>query len=85
LLIIPLYLIRNFFKFIVRKTTIDESFLLSKNFVRWDRYKCLELKNEICHHPNKLEILSEELRNEEHSEDTIIEKFINTTNSIAKD
>jgi len=59
--------------------------LLSKNFVRWDRYKCLELKNEICHHPNKLEILSEELRNEEHSEDTIIEKFINTTNSIAKD
>jgi len=50
----------------------------------WDRYKCLELMKEICHH-NTLEILSEEIENEELSIDCVIEKFINTTNSIAKD
>ena len=33
---------------------------------------------------NKFEILSEEVGNEEFSIDCIIEKFINTTNSIAK-
>ena len=47
-------------------------------------YKCLELKKEICDH-NKFEILSEELENEELSVGCIIEKFINATNSIAKD
>ena len=59
-------------------------FLLPKKFVRWDRYKCLEQKKEICHH-NKFEILSEEIGNEELLIDCVIEKFINTTNSIAKD
>ena len=53
--------------------TTDESFLLQKKFVRWDRYKCLEQKKEICHH-NKFEILSEEIRNEELSADSINEK-----------
>jgi len=66
------------------KITTDESFLLPKKFVRWDRYKCLEQKKEICLH-NKFEILSEEIRNEELSKDCVIEKSINTTNSIAKD
>jgi len=47
------------------------------------RYKCLELKNEIYDH-NKFEILCEELGNEEFSADSIVEKFINTTNSNAK-
>ena len=55
-----------------------------KKFVRWDRYKCLEQKKEICHH-NKFEILSKEIGNEELSIDCGIEKFINITNSIAKD
>ena len=59
-------------------------FLLPKKFVRWDRYKCLEQKKEIYHH-NKFEILSEEIGNEELSMDCVIEKIINTTNSIAKD
>ena len=58
--------------------------MLPKEFVRWDRYKCLEQKKEICHH-NKFDILSEEIGNEELSIDCVIEKFINTTNSIAKD
>ena len=62
-----------------KKITTDESFLLpKKKFVRWDRYKCLEHKKEICHH-NKFEILSEEIGNEELSIDCVIEKFINTT------
>jgi len=52
-----------------------------KKFVRWDRYKCLEQKKEICHH-NKFEILSEEIGNEKLSINCVIEKFINTTNSI---
>jgi len=67
-----------------KKIATDESFLLPKKFVRWDRYKCLEQKKEICHH-NKFEILREEIENEELSIDCVIEKFINTTNSIAKD
>jgi len=67
-----------------KKITTDESFLLSKKFVSWDRYKCLEQKKEICYH-NKFEILSEEIGNEELSIDCVIEKFINITNSIAKD
>jgi len=67
-----------------KKITTDESFLLPKKFVRWDKYKCLEQKKEICHH-SKFEILSEEIGNEELSIDCVIEKFINTTNSIAKD
>ena len=34
-----------------KKFITDESFLLpKKKFVRWDRYKCLEQKKEICHH-----------------------------------
>ena len=69
-----------------KKTTTSESFLLPKKkfFFRWDRYKYLELKNEICHY-NKFEVLSKELGNEELSKDCVIEKFINTNNSIAKD
>jgi len=67
-----------------KKITTDESFLLPKKFVRWDRRKCLEQKKKICHH-NKFEILSEEIGNEELSIDCIIEKFINPINSIAKD
>jgi len=59
-------------------------FCYQKKFVRWDRYIYLKLKNEICHH-NKFEVLREELGNEELSVDCIIEKFINTTNFIAKD
>jgi len=59
-------------------------FCYQKKFVRWDRYKYLELKKEISHH-NYFEILSEELGNEELSADSIVEKFINTTNSIAKE
>jgi len=56
-----------------------------KKIVWWDRYKCLELKRKkICDH-NKFKILSEELGNRELSVDCIVEKFINTTNSIAKD
>jgi len=66
-----------------KKTSTDESFLLPKNFVRWDRYKCLEQRKEICHH-NKFEILSEVIGNGELSVDYIIEKITNTTNSIAK-
>ena len=66
-----------------KKITTDESFLLPKKFVRWDRYKCLEQKKEICHH-NKFEIFSEEIGNVELSIDCVIEKLINT-NSIAKD
>ena len=66
-----------------KKATTDESFLLPKKFVRWDRHKCLELKKEICHH-NKFKIHSEEIGNKELSIDCVIEKFINTTNSIAK-
>ena len=69
-----------------KKTTTDESFLLSnkkKKFVRWDRYKCLELKKEIWDH-NKFEILSEELGNKVLSADSIVEKFINITNSGAR-
>jgi len=63
-----------------------EIFFLKKKKKKnlWDRYKCLELMKEICHH-NTLEILSEEIENEELSIDCVIEKFINTTNSIAKD
>ena len=67
-----------------KKITTDESFLLAKKFVRWDRYKCLEQKKEVCHY-NKFEILNEEKGNEELSIDCVIEKFINATNSIAKD
>ena len=67
-----------------KKTTTDESFLLPKKIIRWDRYKSLELKKEICDH-NKFEILSEELGNEELSVDSIVEKALTTTNSIAKD
>jgi len=44
----------------------------------------LNLKKKICHH-NKFKILSEEIGNEELSIDCVIEKFINTTNSITKD
>jgi hypothetical protein len=48
-----------------------------KKFIRWDRYKCLEFKNEIYdHNHNKFEVLSEELGNEELSADSIVEKFI---------
>jgi len=68
-----------------------ESFLLpkkkkkkkKKKFVRWDWYKCLELKKETCDH-NKFKICSKELGNEELSEDSIVEKFITTTNSTGK-
>ena len=67
-----------------KKTTTDKSFLLPKKFVKWDRYKCLLLQKEICQY-NKFEILCEELGNEELSVDCVIEKFINITNSIAKD
>jgi len=67
-----------------KKTTTDKSISLPKKFVRWDRYKCLERKKEISDH-NKFEFLSEELGNREHSKDCIVEKVINTTNSIAKD
>jgi len=42
-----------------------------KKFVRWDRYKYLELNKEICHH-NKFEILSEEIGNEILSIDYVI-------------
>ena len=41
-------------------------FCYQKKFVRWDRYKSLEQKKEICHH-NKFKILSEEIGNEELS------------------
>ena len=47
--------------------------MLPKKFVRWDSYKCLEQKKEICHH-NKFEILSEEIGNEELSIGCVIEK-----------
>jgi len=67
-----------------KKTTTDKSISLPKKFVRWDRYKCLERKKEISDH-NKFEFLSEGLGNREHSKDCIVEKVINTTNSIAKD
>jgi len=43
----------------------------------------LNKRKEICHH-NKFEILSEEIGNEKLSIGCDIEKFINTTNSIAK-
>ena len=43
LLTILLYLIILPLIVYFKKTTMDESFLLSKKFVRWDRYKCLEL------------------------------------------
>ena len=56
-----------------------------KKFVsRWDWYKCLELKKEICDH-HKFDILREELGNGELSADSIVEKFINSSNSITKD
>ena len=58
--------------------------MLPKIFVRYDKYKCLEVKNKICDH-NKFDIFCEELGNEELSVSCIVEKFINTTNSIAKD
>jgi hypothetical protein len=54
------------------------------HFVRWNRYKYLELKKEICDH-NKINILNEEFGNGELSSDCIVEKFINTTNFITKD
>jgi len=41
-------------------------------------------KKKICDH-NKFDILSEELGNEELLVDCRVEKFINTTNSRAKD
>ena len=59
--------------FIVRKLPLMNHFCYQKKFVRWDRNKCLEQKKEICHH-NKFEILSEEIRNEELSADSINEK-----------
>jgi hypothetical protein len=55
LLIFLLYLIIKLLVVYCKKTTTEESFLLPKKFVRWNRYKCLELKNEICHH-NKFEV-----------------------------
>jgi len=55
---------------------------VTKKIFKWDRYKCFELKKEMCHH-NKFEILNEKLGNEELSIDYVIEKFINTTNSIS--
>jgi hypothetical protein len=44
----------------------------------------LNLRKEICDN-NKFEILSKESGTEELSVDCIVEKFINTTNFIAKD
>jgi len=44
----------------------------------------LNKRKKICYH-NKFEILCEEIGNEELSINCVIEKFINTTNSIAKD
>jgi hypothetical protein len=58
--------------------------LLLKKFVRWDRYKCLKLKKEICDQ-NKFEIFSEELGNGELYTDSIVELLINTSNSIIMD
>ena len=86
LIILLCYLVINLLIVYCKKITTDESFLLQKKKKKnlWDRYKCLELMKEICHH-NTLEILSEEIENEELSIDCVIEKFINTTNSIAKD
>ena len=55
---------------------------VTKKIFKWDRYKCFELKKEMCHR-NKFEILNEKLGNEELSIDYVIEKFINTTNSIS--
>ena len=57
--------------------------MLPKIFVRYDKYKCLEVKNKICDH-NKFDILNEELGNGEFSVDSIVENFINTTNSVTK-
>jgi len=54
-------------------------------FVRWDRYKCLELKKEIFDH-NKFEIQSKEFRKCRNFQLIVkLKKFINSTNSIAKD
>jgi len=44
--------------------------LLTKKFIKKNRFKCLELKKEICD-PNKFDILSEELINGELSADNI--------------
>jgi hypothetical protein len=63
---------------------LDESILFPKNFVKRDGYKFLEFKNEVCDY-NKFNTLGDELRNEEISVNCIVEKFINTTDSIAKD
>ena len=86
LLIIILYLIVKHLIVYCKKSTTDESFLLPKKKKLFNRIgiKCLELKKEIRDH-NKFEILSEELGNEELSEESIVEKFISTTNSITKD
>ena len=54
-----------------KKTTTDESFLFQKKFVMWERYKCLELKKEICDH-NKFNILIEKLGNGELNLITVV-------------
>jgi len=58
--------------------------LLTKNFIRWYRYRYLELKREIWDH-NKFDIFNDELGTGELSADGMIEKFIHTTNSLVKD
>ena len=45
--------------------------LNKKKIVRWDRYKCLELKKEICDH-NKFNILIEKLGNGELNLITVV-------------
>jgi hypothetical protein len=57
--------------------------LPKKKIVRWDKYKCLKLKKEICDH-NNFDNLSEKFGNDELSTNSIVEKFINTNISIAK-
>jgi len=63
---------------------MNHFFVTKNNLLVGIGVNALNLRNIFFDH-NKFDILSDELGNGELSEDSIVGKFINTTNSIAKD
>ena len=68
-----------------KDTTLNDSFSLPKNYVRWDRIKCNNAKESICDN-NLFSILNNEILNDSNlTTDQMVEKFISTANTIAEE
>jgi len=62
----------------------SDGFIIPKRFFRWDRLKCLEVKESICN-DNRFRALETKIQDPNISTNTLSKDFISTAFSIAKD